>query len=229
MNIAEKIKKLLALAANNANPNEAALAMERAQDLMVKYAIEEDSLSSDPLRVKEAINTEALGMGFQRIPHWEIRLLNAISRAFFCRVWYRPGRDAFICGRTTDRMALKATFEYLRAECKRMADVAWDKMPVDAVVHGKRFKTGFYEGCVETVTVRMTDAMKLLVVDNAGTAIVLANRQKDVDQWVTLNIKLRENHAQGKSVDHSGYNQGKAAGHALNLDKRAGANRQLGA
>jgi hypothetical protein len=229
MNIAEKIKKLLALAANNANPNEAALAMERAQDLMVKYAIEEDALSSDPLRVKEAINTEAMGMGLQRIPHWEIRLLNAISRAFFCRVWYRPGRDAFICGRETDRMALKATFEYLRAECKRMADHAWNRVEVDAMVHGKRWKNGFYEGCVATVTMRMTDAMKLLVVDNAGTAIVLANRQKDVDQWVNLNITLRANGARSKSMDPSGYHQGKAAGHALNLDKRAGANRQLGA
>lgn len=49
--IADKIRKLLALAGNNPNENEAAAALERATELMMKHGIEEASLKTDTIKI----------------------------------------------------------------------------------------------------------------------------------------------------------------------------------
>lgn len=220
MDIVDKIQKLLALA-QSSNPNEAALAAARAQELMIKYAVEEADLNKNRIGVvpNEAIETEALELGYKSLPHWQIHLANALSKSFFCRVFYRRGRDCFVVGRKSDREVLKATFRALKSDIERLADKAWNAKPKDFGIHGRTWKVGFYEGAVKTISERLEANILKLKADNAGTAIVLVNRQKDVDDFLAKNYKLGNGGAR-RTINPTGYQEGRVAGQALNLSKR---------
>jgi hypothetical protein len=220
----EKIRKLLALA-QSGNPNEAALAASRARELMVIYAVEESQLTPSE---REPIETEGLNLGKKRIPHWEALLSYVLAPSFFCRSFYTKGSDIFVVGRKSDREALIATFWYLKNEIMKMSERAWANQPSYTAVHGKTWKTGFNEGCVRTIKERLGQDQAALVADNTGTALVLVQRQKETDTWVEENLKLRTSMAR-RTVNPSGYSEGRVAGNALNLSKRAGASKALGA
>jgi hypothetical protein len=218
----EKIRKLLALA-QSGNPNEAALAAARARELMVQYAIDEAQLLPQD---REPISTESLNVGSKKIPHWEALLSYILAPHFFCRSFYTRGSDIHVVGRKSDREACIATFWYLRNEIKRMSALAWGREPAENTVHGKTWKTGFNEGCVRTIKERLEGEKNLLASDNTGTALVLAQRQQETDDYVAENMKLRTSLAK-RRVSPSGFHAGRQAGHALNLEKRAGASKAL--
>jgi hypothetical protein len=222
--IVARIKKLLALAQSD-NANEAALAASRARELMVQHAISEAQLTPSE---REPIETEGFQMQTRRIPHWEALLAYVLAPSFFCRAFYTKGSDIYVVGRKSDREALIATFWYLRNEIKKMSDRAWASKPSDFNVHGKTWKTGFNEGCVRTIKERLGQDQAALVAGNTGTALVLVQRLQETDSWVKENMKLRKSLAK-RTVNASGYNEGRVAGNALNLSKRAGASKALGA
>jgi hypothetical protein len=220
--IVAKIKKLLALAQSD-NANEAALAASRARELMVQHAISEAQLTPSE---REPIETEGLNLGKKRIPHWEALLSYVLAPSFFCRSFYTKGSDIYVVGRKSDREALIATFWYLRNEIKKMSDKAWAGKPTDFYAHGKTWKVGFNEGCVRTIKERLGQDQAALMADNTGTALVLSQRQQETDAWVEQNLKLRTSMAR-RNINHSGYSEGRQAGHALDLSKRAGASKAL--
>jgi hypothetical protein len=192
---------------------------------MIRYAVDEAALGEAGTAKNEPIETQPVGFTYKRIPKWEPILLNALSRSFFCRAFYMPGVDAYIVGRASDRAALLATFAYLRNEVRRLAEIGWQAQPAEFHVHGKRWKDSFYHGVCITVRDRLAESLKELVADNSNTAIVLANKQKEVDDFVSQNHKLQTGSA--KSVDRSGFSAGMTAGHALNL--KGGTQKQLAA
>jgi hypothetical protein len=118
-----------------------------------------------------------------------------------------------------------ATYDYLKTEIARLCELEWAKQPADFHVHGKRWKTSFYDGCCRTISERLSENLQRLSDDNAGTAIVLVNKQKEVDDFVKQNHSLRESNA-SRSVDGSGFAAGREAGKTLNLGPR---NKQLAA
>jgi hypothetical protein len=226
-NIVEKIKKLLALSANNNSPEEAALAASRAQELMVKYAIEQDALQPSE-RVVEPIETETITTDYNRLPTWHAILAYVLAPSFFCRSFYHRGSQymkarIYFVGRKSDRAACISTYNYLMAEIVRLAEIEWAKQPAEYHVHGKRWKTSFFDGVCATIRLRLGQNMKRLSDDNAGTAIVLVNKQKEVDDFMAENHKLRSSNAQ-RTVNGDGYKAGLAAGEKLNLGAR---NKQL--
>jgi len=222
MNIVEKIKKLLALA-ESSNANEAALAASRAQELMVKYAIEEAALAPEQ-RTIEPIGTEVITTDYKLMPIWHALLAYVLAPSFFCRSFYHKGgkyakASIYIVGTPTDRAACIATYNVLKHDIEKMAAIEWAKVPAEFAVHGRRWKTAFYDGVCTTIRIRLGDSIKALAADNAGTAIVLANKQKAVDDYTNENHNLTSGGA-ARKIDASGYVAGVKAGHALNLSNR---------
>lgn len=225
-NIVEKIKKLLALSTSS-NEHEAALAAARAQELMTKYAIEEDALV-DGAKRKEPIETVGLnirGEGFHlnrgKIPRWQALLAYVLAPNFFCRSFYAPGTDVYVAGRKTDREVLEATFWYLRGEIERLANEKWEALPADYHLHGKTWKASFYEGAVRVIAERLEqNQAELAKTHNEATSIVLVNRRKDVDDYIDQKHALRKSSAQ-RNIHADGYYAGREAGASLNLSGRA--------
>ncbi len=76
MNILEKIKKLISLG-NSPEPNEAALALFRAQELMEKYGITKEQISFSNITEKTIDCKKRI-----KPPLYEARLISSIAQAF---------------------------------------------------------------------------------------------------------------------------------------------------
>jgi hypothetical protein len=80
MDILDKVKKLLALS-KSPNANEAAAALQRAQQLMEEYGIEQETVVA-----AEIVEEEVIRHGGTKPPAFEVYLVTAIARSFGCRV-----------------------------------------------------------------------------------------------------------------------------------------------
>lgn len=258
--IVDKIRKLLSLAQSD-NPHEAALAAQRAQELMIEHAVSEDRVrgadgkeaNAEPIAAEtlwdySGRKTWNAGTSYEKtyavsskIPEWHVSLAGAMARSFLCRIYYTPGRSITMVGRTSAREAFAATWAFVRGEVQRLCDQEWEtgKAPGE---HGRRWKTAFCAGAVSTISERLRENMRRLEagtpapggISSSGivlapahdappvssTAIVLRSRQEEVDVWLEAKVKLRAGRATYRG-GRSGYAEGRAAGHAIPLGKRA--------
>jgi len=88
--IKAKLKKLFALS-RSSNANEAALALEMAQKLLMEHGIKRNDVGEF-----EVIEKDVKGYGNERPPKYEAHLASEIASSFGCRSaygWNRKGRD----------------------------------------------------------------------------------------------------------------------------------------
>lgn len=221
--ILEKIRKLLNITtANGATPEEAANAAARAQEIMVKYAIEESELIKSGQKADEKVETKPIGLKGQRINRWKALLAYVFAPSFFCRSFFTPGGDIWVVGRATDREILIATWECLVYEIQKMAAAEWEKQKRFTEVHGKRWKDSFYQGVCAVINQRLTkNTCDIVNKDDTGsTAIILANRQDAVVKYMEEKHDNLKKSAK-KTADVTGYVAGVAAGSKLDLSGRA--------
>lgn len=99
--IENKIRKLLALAGDNPNLNEAAVAFERAQALATKHMLNLEEITSQeeqeepPAREVGPIGERTLDR-WDRAVAWKVKVASAVARANGCRIYYMPGRGGFL-------------------------------------------------------------------------------------------------------------------------------------
>ncbi len=85
--ILEKVKKLLALS-GSPEPHEAALALQRAQELMAQHGLTAEQAEVGEV-VEEALRSIATA---SRVKGWELRLLRGVGDAFGCALLFQRGR-----------------------------------------------------------------------------------------------------------------------------------------
>lgn len=156
--IIARIKKLLSLASNNPNAEEAALAAAEAQRLMLRHQIETVDLSDGPPPV-EQVDVQAAS-GKCRAVMWQAQLAAVLGRHMHAEVSYTPGTDRIrAIGRATDVAALCLLYHHLRAQLERAAEAAWDGLSRSyrtAVDGGKvRWVDTFHRGAREAIDERM--------------------------------------------------------------------------
>ena len=88
----EKIKKVMALAENNPNENEAIAAALKAQKLMAKFHINEDELGDEITESKlESMECEVGG----KTQKWKLQLAVVLANNFRCKVYLKNGNVTF--------------------------------------------------------------------------------------------------------------------------------------
>jgi hypothetical protein len=225
--IVEKIRKLLELS-RSANEHEAALAAEKARELIVKHAVSEDELraaggaiEAEPVE-RDELHTYAKG-GWRRgrIPRWHVVLAEALAEAFMCRVFFIPGVEITVIGRASNRQALRYTWLHLRGEIERLADGEWS---ADHFWLAKaNWTRGFCMGAAHTVAERMARS-KPELAPTSQTAIVVRNRLQEIEEWIdAAGIKLKD--ARAAPLPATGYHAGRAAGWGLHLETAEDAQR----
>jgi len=80
--IKAKLKKLFALS-RSSNANEAAIALEMAQKLMIEYGIKRNEVGEF-----EIIENDVKGYGNERPPKYEVYLMTSVAKAFGCQSAY---------------------------------------------------------------------------------------------------------------------------------------------
>lgn len=96
--IIAKVQKLLELAGNNPNENEAQAAMLKAQQLMARYHIE----AAQVTKKEEVKKVETTIIEGNQSTAWAIRLANIITANFRCNLLRVPGKGLMFVGLVED-------------------------------------------------------------------------------------------------------------------------------
>lgn len=142
--IASKIQKLLKLAGNNPNENEAASAMSKVQELLAQYNLsmadvdatgQAKATSSSPdtetARTKTTSKSSAMY-------DYQVKLMRAVAEAHFCIYWigsdysynaktgkYKSTKKHVLVGREANVAVALGVFDYLNGTINRLANAIY--------------------------------------------------------------------------------------------------------
>ena len=112
--VIEKVRKLLAMAADVGSPNEAMIAARQASSLMDKYNLEEsDVIIQEGIAMGEAKASSS----YRKIPSWYGNLIVPVAHLFDCEARYTGDRNGrFVpefLGMDSDALVASYAFDYL--------------------------------------------------------------------------------------------------------------------
>lgn len=229
--ILDRVRKLLELAHNNPNVNEAANAAAAAQELMTRHAIGEAMLAPVADTIEEQIEADLLYAQGKKHATWRGILAVAMAEVNQCKVFVTGG-DLHIIGRPSDAATVRWLFTYVVREIERLCkeEAGWRGNP------GRVWCNNFKIGAVESVNTRLREAAAAAraamrreagASDTMGTgsAIVLVNnalakldkRSADVRAYGQARFKLRARSASSFRSDNGGREAGRRAGAHIEL------------
>lgn len=230
----EKVAKLMRLA-KSSNEHEAALAAQRAQEIMTRFKIESISLNADDSKKADDNDNEPI-MDFGRDPlfkgahartTWRVRLAGAIAEQNQVKI-YLGHESICLVGRPSDCATVRYIFAWMQSELLRLSN---EKTKGYSSSYGNAWRNG----CVATIAERLrkanseafgaarqeaNGALALVRVNNAIARI--ERRQQAVVSWMQANLNLNKGRARPGVRDHGGYEAGRRDGHSIRIAAPAG-------
>lgn len=245
-----KVASLLKLANSN-NAAEAALAAQRAQEIMAKFALDSAMLDVDggvnrepdePIMDFGRKGAPLDDMGGKKRSTWRVRLADRVAKANGARI-YLSGCRTHIVGRPSDADTVRYLFAYLANETDRLCDR-------EGKGCGATWRNNFRLGVVDTIAQKLREAQQavnaaarseaasgpnqhaLVRVNNAIERV--AAKSSAVEVWMKTNMKLGNARASSAQYDGSARAAGQAAGREISVGGRsagalAGRAKMLGA
>lgn len=249
--IIARIKKLLALAGNNDNAEEAATAAGEAQRLMLKHQIEQAVLSDGAAPVERQDVQPASGK--RRAVMWQALLANVVGKHFNVKVIMHAGSDQVSAiGRGPDVAATALLYHHLRGQLERAAERAWYRLPhverrAYQIARGGKIRwiDTFHRGARDVIDARMADQKRVVALEIAAdptrpcdpcgygadaanrNAMVLMNAYADearaaISSWqATSDFKSTTFTRYSHSAGEGALGAGQAAGRAASLTANA--------
>lgn len=155
--VLNRVRKLLAMAGNAGNENEAAIAATQAARLMAEHNLTEASLvaSGQAARVAEDISDEAI-LRARRASQWKGIVAYAVALSYGCKQYWNGG-SIKIFGRVSAVQATSYTCQYLWNEIERLCDAAWEKSGLTpSKSTTKSWKNSFRVGAASAVAYRLS-------------------------------------------------------------------------
>lgn len=215
--LVEKVRKLLALS-ESPNEHEAALAAEKAQDLMLRHGI-------DVAHVALARGAATIGVDEARvegkIDPWRRHLADAIAKSMGARVIVArtcraTAGEMWFFGPAGGAHGIAALYRHLEAQLVTMSAFATANRR-ERWVHGRTYRTSFLLGAVDRLDwrlwrhrLRFTTAATERALAIIGSAVDLAIEQR-------FGRVRSGRHASPASVHQDAYNRGEQAGGAVDL------------
>jgi len=221
MGISEKIlnrvKKLLAMAADGSSPNEAAIAAKRARALMDKHQIsEKDIVESD------GFGEETGGRRRQAIPKWEQFIAVKCAMLNDCKVtydygkWHEDGKTFRFQGFESDVVVARFMYGYLVENGNRLCKRFMKTAEGSGITVTNTFKMGYSRELCDKIT-EIIEERKSRVVTSTGTSLVV-QKTALVEQRFGV-----AKYGKSRSTRHYGFEYeaaaqaGRAAGRAANI------------
>lgn len=177
--IMDRIRKLLKLSENAGNEHEAALAAERAAELMVEHEIHEAQISLDepnePRTPEPLDHCHKVTETTKRVA-WHMRVVGAVARSYGAHAyWY--GGAVVLFGRLSAVQAASYTSQYLMREIERVTDAEAPTRAQNITDGGysKSFRNAFRLGCASRIAHRLdekTRPSKLTKMPNGAVNLV---------------------------------------------------------
>jgi hypothetical protein len=240
--IIARIRKLLSLAANNPNVNEAASAAAKAQRLMLEYQLSDACLVDGPAPVEQQDVTPDSGK--RRACVWKATLAHALGKQMCVSVYYTSGTDRIAAiGRGPDVAALCLLFHHLVPQLEAACAQAWAgaNRGLQRLNGGRpRFTDTFMAGARSTVVERMIDMKKQVAQDadrvlgahgtanqSIGSALVrmdsyAAEANAAIARWKAQEgLKVLTTSRSVRSAGDGAYEAGQEAGRRASLTANA--------
>jgi hypothetical protein len=204
--VLEKIKKILALAVNNPNEEEAALAAAKARELLDKYNLSIKDLKED----MTIDNIEDCYIKIENgIPRWNRMLLYYVALYNDCTFYHHNLRDGYgmsIVGHNSDIEVFEYTYKYL----KHMVEVLKSEVGIPAGMKIRNYHDSYCYGIVEGLWNRMRKDKEKTTSTGDSRALMVIDRKKAVDKWCDENLKLRSGRGSSLKINYSAYAKGVA-------------------
>lgn len=194
-NIIAKIKKLLALAANNPSMNEAKSAALKAQEMLAQYHIDMKQVDNLDLDRVEEIEDRVIDVPAKK---WKYRLCLIVAKNFRCAVHTHGSGQIVFFGHKTDVEVASETFNYLFRLGDKLAnrEVKFAKAarrPHNGLYN--TFVTGFCAGLKEAFAEQSTALMVVVPEDvtEAHAELMKGCRTKHFSMRSQYNDRVYEN------------------------------------
>lgn len=213
----EKIRAILRKAESSTFEAEANTFFAKAQELMLRYRIDEEELwRRDPHKrttieqVYIAISDKDAGSMFRRL------ILRTVAELSSCRMYYKSNQGtSVVVGFSNDLIWVEMLFSSIIVQANfKMAHAQAMAQANDPRLNSRTFRNNFWEGFQESICFRLHDTYRQAQREvnlaqspsqEAGSAIALQDRKAKVDAWVNANLSL----GRGKAVRGSStYNEG---------------------
>ncbi len=216
-NTVELIQQLLRMAEHpNSNEHEAALAMERAQALMLKANLTRAEISTTgevtyshaPVGQVDRVETE----GYP----WKSILLNALALSMLCRVVATPSAKTIHLFGTYDNVkAVLEMYQWLCPQLTSMAIRQFASYRENAGLESARsWYPQYYRGATHTIRTRLQESLETFTA-GPGNAICLYNNKAVTEAVHKVFPKL--SHTSSRTTMGDGYGAGRQAGSNINL------------
>jgi hypothetical protein len=150
--IIDRIQKLLRLAQNAGSEAEAALAAQRAADMMAEHEIHEAELAlANDAETRQAEPIEKcfeVTKTSKRVA-WHMRVTNAVARTYGSMAYWQGGR-VVLFGRLSAVQAVNYTSHYLMREIEKMTD-----REAPTSTYSRTYRNAFRLGCANEVANRL--------------------------------------------------------------------------
>ncbi len=235
VSIVERIKKLLALAGNNSNPNEAAAAAARAAELMQQYKLEEAQLRVETSAPAEEIEHTEIYVKGSKFPGWKGALTSAL-RFLGVNPWIQHlyingvrNQRVRLFGRKSAVAGATYIFEYFCTEIDRLASLE--------ARSDKAYRNSFRLGAATAIYFKLGAAKKAQEAPSDEKALaIIAKDDEELDAaWDAESDRLKlKKRAKATCSSSDGFQAGKTAGERMAIpgaQNRAGlgsAPRQIG-
>jgi hypothetical protein len=219
--IEERIRKLLALANNNTNVEEATLAAAKAQSLAFQHNIDLEAMRNKDSKGRTFTQLR-VRLGRRGTAAWHGVLVEGVAKANRCRTlrWSGVADDYYnygmIFGAEHDVKIVEFMYQYLEAEIRRLANIGWKQAQSSTRTKQHSWKNGFCFGAAREVEQRL-EAQKRADEDGAKAngqfALVLASDAAVQEAFALAFPDLREGRT--VRVDGDAYNKGREAGKGI--------------
>lgn len=222
-NILERIQKLLALSSSD-NPNEAANAATRVQEMLRKHNLK---MSEIPLAIGKK-RSDAYGrfiVDLDGSSVWRRELLNVIAYCNFCKLTFGGslGRSAIsLIGEPENVEAVKLLYRYVLEQLYPMADTAYlIYKQEDGRVNGRTWRNNFFLGARNVITNRLLEEKQQAErVQNDVKALIVLKSADMEEAMKRLAPKVKTvKQASHKIIANHGYLDGQQAGNQVRLRK----------
>jgi len=178
--IVERIKKLLALTSSQ-NPNEAALAATKAQELLFRHNLSMAMVEAATEGGNSAYVADRFDSGGWM--HWRRRLLAAVARNNFCRgVSYQGTREVGIVGEPHNVTVVKHLYDFLVRDIMRLADIGVKAERTLDEEENRAWKRSFYLGAVRTVAQRLAEQRQRDIAANEQSAALVVRKDQELEE-----------------------------------------------
>lgn len=234
----EKVVKLLRLAGNNSNANEAALAASRAQDIIDRYKIESKSIdlaANGHANLQEPIKDfgmDPIDPGARQIATWTWRLFCVLGKLHGVK-GYKSRLGGLAC---VGRPSQVQTVRYFYAWLTREVDLLTAKL---CTGNGRTYCNNFRNGVVDTLNQRLnaqrqataqtmiqeiesgelpTEQKTLAIVRVKSAMTCFEQEQEEVGGWMKSNLHLHGGGTSHRTIGNGNARQaGRVAGQSVRL------------